>query len=324
MSQANLLVERVSGYDNMVRIPLSQDDNVAPALTDTLEACLRDGDIQIIVDLKNLPYPPSSVIAVLIEATARARRLAGDLVITNASRSAKNNLATFSALSYLNVDGDHTSAFGNQGSVGPDSRIAPPHEIPTQTLEFESANHHSQKEEDEPLSEDISDPPFVGKLEDSFEELISFEDGNSTEETNSKHLRVQSVAQNLYTICDFVTDHADRVGFNSKEIGKTKIAVYEACLNVIEHAYHSNPDNWIDVWVEYDNNKFTIIIQDYGLGFGEFSFKDYNVLSAMDSRKTGGFGLYIIRRSMDEVEYTCDEQEGNRLILTKYINHIIQ
>jgi anti-sigma regulatory factor (Ser/Thr protein kinase) len=30
---------------------------------------------------------------------------------------------------------------------------------------------------------------------------------------------------------------------SEKEIGKIKIAVYEACLNVIEHAYHSGRMN---------------------------------------------------------------------------------
>jgi anti-sigma regulatory factor (Ser/Thr protein kinase) len=43
-------------------------------------------------------------------------------------------------------------------------------------------------------------------------------------------------------------------------------------------------------------------------------------MSAMDHRQTGGFGLYIIRRSMNEIDYQADRVKGNRLTLTKYIN----
>lgn len=319
MSYLNLFVERVPGYDKLVRIPLTHSDDLTAliaAFTDTVEACFKEGYSQIIVDLKELPYPPASLIAVLIEATVRARRLDGDVLIANASRTAKNNLATFSALSYLTVDGDHTSAFGNQ-LVSPETGAAH-QELVAEPADLKSTTHPLPNHAVESLHEDISDPPILEKMEESFDELTSYED------KSLKHLRVQSTAQNLYTICDFVTGHAEKVGFDSKEIGKTKIAVYEACLNVIEHAYHSNPDNWIDVWVEYDSRKFTIVIQDYGIGFGEFSFKDYDVLSAMDSRKTGGFGLYIIRRSMDEIDYKADPANGNRMTLTKYLNKVIQ
>lgn len=327
MSNINLYVERVPGYDDMVRIPLSQSDDLATlinAFTDILEACFKDGYFKIIVDLKDLPYPSSSLIAILIEATTRARRYDGDVMIANANRTAKNNLATFSALSYLNVDGDHTSAFGKPQPIAQTAELRPKAQLrkkvePPAELEIEPVPHQKSKLEFDTPSDDISEPPFVDKLDDSsFEELIP------VDQRNSKNLRVKSMPQYLYTICDFVTSRAESVGFNSKEVGKIKIAVYEACLNVIEHAYHSNPDNWIDVWVESDARKFTTIIQDYGVGFGEFSFKDYNVLSAMDSRKTGGFGLYIIRRSMDEIDYKSDKVKGNRLTLTKYIKQILE
>jgi anti-sigma regulatory factor (Ser/Thr protein kinase) len=74
------------------------------------------------------------------------------------------------------------------------------------------------------------------------------------------------------------------------------------------------------VWVDYDDERFKVIVQDYGIGFEGLSLKDYDVMSAMDHRQTGGFGLYIIRRSMNEIDYQADRVKGNRLTLTKYIN----
>ncbi len=137
---------------------------------------------------------------------------------------------------------------------------------------------------------------------------------------NQYHLRAESLASNLYKICDFVVEHAEKAGIDEKEVAKIKISVYEAVLNVIEHAYHSKPDNWIDVYVNYDRAMFKIVIQDYGLSFEKAPPKQYDVEAAVERRQTGGFGLHIIRRSMDVVDYVADPIDGNKLTLIKYLN----
>ena len=71
--------------------------------------------------------------------------------------------------------------------------------------------------------------------------------------------------------------------------------------------------------MEVDSQKITIEIQDYGYSFEGINKKRYDVQSAMNKAQTGGFGLYIIRRSMDEIEYHPDEEQGNRLIMIKYL-----
>ena len=138
-----------------------------------------------------------------------------------------------------------------------------------------------------------------------------------SESEHSYHLRVESIASNLYRLCDFVTGHAHQAGMEEKEIGKIKIAVYEACLNVIEHAYHSNPNHWIDLTVNYTSAQFAIIIQDKGLPFEMPKSKEYDVEEAMQKRRSGGFGLHIIHRATDEVDYKADPINGNRLTMSK-------
>ncbi|MCG8608142.1 ATP-binding protein [bacterium] len=307
-----LEVKLIPGHEHVVRILLTQSGQgheVVQALQKTLRTCLKDGKRNFIVDLKDVRYPSASLIAALIAATSKVRRLNGELKLVNVSRSAKNNLATFSPLSYLSVEKDETFALQDFG-------------IP-----------EKQENDMEVDTDDIVEDPLIERLDQSCEEEVGeryyqVSEEILTEELTPKnygaepenHLRVNSDPKNLYTICDFVTGFADEAGFSAKDIGKMKIAVYEACLNIIEHAYHSNPENWIDVWADFDNEKLTIIVRDYGKGFEGLNIQDYNVLTAMDHRQTGGFGLYIIRRSMDEVEYTSDEGRGNKLRMVKYLN----
>ncbi|MBN2093410.1 ATP-binding protein [candidate division KSB1 bacterium] len=133
-------------------------------------------------------------------------------------------------------------------------------------------------------------------------------------------IRVKSQVESLYKICDFVINLAGQAGIPEKELGKIKVTVYEASLNVIEHAYHSDADEWIVVTVQVDSQRFITIIQDWGESFNFDDSKKYDVNKAVQDRKTGGFGLFIIQRSMDQVQYKTDPLNGNRLILIKNLD----
>jgi len=136
---------------------------------------------------------------------------------------------------------------------------------------------------------------------------------------DSEQIRIPSRAESVYKACDFVMSRAAQAGIPQNEIGKIKIAVYEACLNVIEHAYRSDPNQWITISVKYDDFTLTITIIDNGEGFEAPTNGSFDVIEAASKRKTGGMGLHIIRRSMDNVSYDSDPVMGNRLIMKKNI-----
>lgn len=164
-------------------------------------------------------------------------------------------------------------------------------------------------------------PPRMSKKISNLNEVPAANDVKIIRNDKSKEYRIRVKSKNasLYTICDFVTALANQSGIAEREVGKIKVTVYEACLNVIEHAYHSDPDEWIVVTVQIRKSAFFIIIQDWGESFKFDNSSSYNVEQAMQDRRTGGFGLYIIRRSMDDVFYKTDPVNGNRLILKKNI-----
>ena len=273
--------------------------------------------------------PSTRLIALLVEATSRARRNNGDVKIINLSFTARENISSFAPASYLCFEPDDQSAVADFGDIEvPETELI----IPATDEPKISKNEGKPQEEDVPAV-DIVEDPIIEKIQSTFSsekddpefEELKLEKSRAIPETNNQfgkrqHLRVTSDAENLYSICDFATKYVEEAGLESREVGKAKIAVYEACLNIIEHAYHSKPDNFIDIWVEYDQQQVVIEIRDYGLGFEGIKEKAYDVMSAMDGRQTGGFGLYIIRRSMDEIEYTADPVDGNTLRLTKYLN----
>ncbi len=124
----------------------------------------------------------------------------------------------------------------------------------------------------------------------------------------------------VYKACDFVLSHASTMGFPETEASRIKIAVYEACLNAIQHSRKMSPGDKVSIEVETLENKLQINIYDRGTGFDPEKTNEYDVTEAASHRKTGGMGLHIIRRAMDEVNYEVDRLNGNKLIMIKYLH----
>ncbi len=327
---------------------------------------LAKGYLHFHIDLRHLPFPGTRFIALLIALTVRARRRRGEITLSHVMDTARNNLVTFSALSYLTLAPEldplaetaqvpvlqntpapsqkRTASAGAKGVPArkplPSAAPAPqpasqPHVVDLPTPAFAAnkdedlpvavplaSSHQTGKNlplenailtEDALALADIVDPPLVKKIARKIEEPLA------PAAVQNFQIRVESRASNLYQLCDFVTVHAVQAGISEKEIGKIKIAVYEACLNVIEHAYHSRPDEWIELEVGYSPDKFTIFIKDQGLSFAMKPPTAYDVQEVMDKRRSGGFGWHIIQRSMDNIEYHPDLVNGNRLIMVKHL-----
>lgn len=263
--------------------------------------CFDTNKFNIILDMHKIKLPPTRFIVTLIEATCVARRMGGDIKLTNLNPLICNNLVTFSPRTYLSIEASEQYALMDFGET------------------FEAYNKF-----------DISDNVFNEGLI-SNDHIMNIPSSEREEQPGahssiqklidiaSEKIRVNSKVENLYEICDFVLEMAKKAGYDIRERGKIKVTVYEACLNVIEHAYFSNPEHWIDVRVGYNQEKLIIIIQDWGESFNFDPSKSYDVEQAVKDRRTGGFGLHIIRRSVDEINYLSDPEQGNRLILVKYL-----
>jgi serine/threonine-protein kinase RsbW len=139
------------------------------------------------------------------------------------------------------------------------------------------------------------------------------------EEGKPSGIRVEASVGDIGRAVDFVVTLAGDAGFDKIETSKLKIAVYEACMNILEHGYKFEPLKSIDVEVARDEDLFVVAIKDKGESFNAYEAKQYDVQNAYEEKREGGFGLYIIRRSVDRIEYETDPVKGNTLRLIKRI-----
>ena len=105
-----------------------------------------------------------------------------------------------------------------------------------------------------------------------------------------------------------------RAGFDIEAIEDIKVAVSEACTNIVCHA-HEDPDFSYDVEMELCDSKVTIMISDNGRGFG---LNDYVEPVPGESRGSG-LGIFIIRALMDEVDINSEPGAGTDIRMTKYL-----
>lgn len=95
-----------------------------------------------------------------------------------------------------------------------------------------------------------------------------------------------------------------------------KLAVDEACTNVITHGYANMNPGSIILTLRLDPQKVVVTLTDFGHPFEPSEAPMPDVEAALEDRPTGGFGLYFIYQTMDEVNYEATE-DGNRLTLVK-------
>jgi len=91
------------------------------------------------------------------------------------------------------------------------------------------------------------------------------------------------------------------------------LCISEACTNAIKYG-GSGEDATVFLRIRIASDRIVIRVSDQGTGF------DLNRVPAPDFNlhPEGGYGIYIIRAKMDEVEYTPGVDE-NVLVMTKYL-----
>jgi len=110
---------------------------------------------------------------------------------------------------------------------------------------------------------------------------------------------------------DFCKNIADSV-LDEGRIDLIELAVHEAVVNIIKHAYGEKAGEPIQINANLSDQKLVFCIYDQGESFDpeEVPFPEF------DGSKDGGFGVYIITQSFDEVSYT-QEKNGENCVCLK-------
>lgn len=95
-----------------------------------------------------------------------------------------------------------------------------------------------------------------------------------------------------------------------------KLAVDEACTNIITHGYAGMNPGSIILALDVQPERIVTTLTDFGHPFEPSEAPAPDVQAGLDDKPMSGFGLFFIYQTMDDVSYATTE-DGNRLTFVK-------
>ena len=105
-------------------------------------------------------------------------------------------------------------------------------------------------------------------------------------------------------------------GLDPQEVDHLRLAVDEACANIIVHGYGAQPGKLIVATLALHPDRLEVRLRDFGKKVPPESIRP----KKPDPSRPGGLGVHLIHACMDEVAYESAEGEGMVLRLVKYLH----
>lgn len=122
--------------------------------------------------------------------------------------------------------------------------------------------------------------------------------------------------ESLPILREFITDCCRRFQVPEEIILDLKLAVDEACTNIITHGYKGMDPGSIILSFRIEAERILVEITDFGHCFEPVPTSMPDVEAALEDRALGGLGLFLIYQTMDNIDYEVTEA-GNCLTFTK-------
>ncbi|NHZ69705.1 MAG: ATP-binding protein [Thermotogales bacterium] len=125
-----------------------------------------------------------------------------------------------------------------------------------------------------------------------------------------------SRASRLKLLRCVVRDAADLIGLDEQATDAVVLAVNEACMNIIQHAYKMEPNGRIDVTLIREQGALVVQLHDYAdkVDVEKVCSRD------LDDVRPGGLGVHLIDCLMDEHGFKDPPGGvGNLFQMKKYI-----
>ena len=132
-----------------------------------------------------------------------------------------------------------------------------------------------------------------------------------------REMEIKALTENLQTVLDFVDDFLEEMGASMKVQMQLDVAVEELFVNIAHYAY--TPDIGmaiIQIETDSDKDKVSITFKDTGKPYNPLEKPDPDVTLSAEERSIGGLGIYMVKKSMDDMRYEYKDGQ-NVLTITK-------
>ena len=132
------------------------------------------------------------------------------------------------------------------------------------------------------------------------------------EKKAAAELQLFAKTEYLDKVLTFLDNHLDANGCDEQAKLELDIAVEELFVNVASYAYHSG-NGPITIQITFEGDLVTIVLIDEGIPYNPWEREDPDITLSAEERQIGGLGVYMVKMSMDHVDYVYKD---NKNILT--------
>ena len=128
-----------------------------------------------------------------------------------------------------------------------------------------------------------------------------------------KELTVEATIENIPQVTAFVDEQLEACGCPMKAQMQIDVAIDELFSNIAYYAYHPGKGP-ATVRVETKEDPLSVVITfiDNGVQYDPLKKADPDISLSAEERGIGGLGIYMVKKSMDEITY--EYRDGQNIL----------
>ena len=131
-----------------------------------------------------------------------------------------------------------------------------------------------------------------------------------------RELTVDAIIENIEKVTDFVNEELEKLDCSPKAQIQIDVAIDELFGNIAHYAYNPNVGTaTIRMEVVQDPMAVVLTFIDHGIPYDPLAKEDPDIKLSAEERKIGGLGIYMVKKSMDEITY--EYKDGQNILKIK-------
>lgn len=119
-----------------------------------------------------------------------------------------------------------------------------------------------------------------------------------------KELTVEAIVEQIETVTEFVNAELEKLDCPMKARIQLDIAIDEIVSNIAYYAYGEKTGS-VTVRIEalQKENGVQLMFLDSGVPYDPLTRQDPDISAEIEERKEGGLGIFLVRKTMDDMKY---------------------
>ena len=128
-----------------------------------------------------------------------------------------------------------------------------------------------------------------------------------------KNLIIEAKVENLDDVTAFIDAELEAHDCPMKTQMRIDVAVEELFVNIAHYAYEPEV-GMAEIRIDFNNDPDAAVITfiDSGVPYDPLAKEDPDVTLSLDQRKIGGLGIFMVKKSMDDMQY--EYKDGHNIL----------